>query len=356
MNELTLLQKLTEASGVSGFEGEIKKILEDELKELGELTHDRMGSLICKKQGTGHSKVMLAAHMDEIGFLVTLITDKGFIKFQPIGGWWDQVLLAQRVIIKTAKGEVPGVIGSKPPHILSVEDKKKMIEKKEMFIDVGVANKDEAIKDLGIRPGDPIVPICPFTVMGNSKFILAKALDDRAGCAVLVEVFKTLQAGNHPNIVYGVGTVQEEVGLRGAVTSVSCVNPDIAIVIDTSIAGDVPGVKEEEAQGKLGDGPAIVLYDASMLPNIKLRDLAIKVAEEENIPYQFEFMSGGGTDAGRIHIHGCGVPTIAIGIPVRYIHSHAGIMHFDDYKNSIRLIKGLLKRLDDEMIKQIKSF
>ena len=207
------------------------------------IEQDRLGSIVWRKGGKAKEpRIMLAGHMDEIGFIVKLVTEEGFVKFSPVGGWWGHVMLAQRVAIKTRKGDVIGLIGSKPPHILSDEERKKLQEPKDMYIDVGAISSNE-VRELGIRPGDPVIPVSPFTVMGTGKAYLAKAFDDRVGCALFIEGIKGLCREKHPNTVYGVGTVQEEVGLRGARTSSWVVEPDVGITMEGGVAGDDPDVK-----------------------------------------------------------------------------------------------------------------
>jgi endoglucanase len=359
MNEhsLDLLKILTEKPGVSGFESPVRKVLADFISpHASELKTDKLGSLIASKNGAGPGpKVMLAAHMDEIGFMVSHVTEEGFIKFQTLGGWWEQVLLAQRVEILTAQGSVAGVIGAKAPHILSPEDRKQPVKLKTMFIDVGSTGKEETEK-MGIRPGDPVIPYSPFTVCKNAKTIMAKALDDRSGCAMVVETFERLSGSGHPNSVYGVMTVQEEVGLRGASTSVDLVNPDVAVAVDVTVATDTPGISGEDVATKtcLGKGPAIGFYDNSMIPHIPFRDFVIRTAEQNNIPYQVEVMAGGGTDAGKIHVNRGGVPSIVIGIPVRYIHAHVGVAHLDDYENGVKLLTALVRALNTEVLNSLQ--
>lgn len=350
---LELLRELTEAPGISGYEQEVREIIRRHLKEMTIIEQDRLGSIVCRKDGQAEKpKIMLAGHMDEIGFVVKLITEEGFIKFSTIGGWWGHVMLAQRVVIKTRKGDVVGLIGSKPPHILSEEERKKLQDPKDMYIDVGVTSSAEA-KELGIRPGDPIVPICPFTILGTGKTYLAKAFDDRVGCALFIEVIKNLIQTDHPNTVYGVGTVQEEVGLRGARTSSWVVEPDVGLTLEVGVAGDVPDVKKEDAQGRLGKGPIIVIRDGSMVPNLRLRDLFIDTAEKLEIPYQFDILERGGTDSGAIHLHRRGVPNLVIAIPTRHIHSHAGIIHRDDFNHAINLITAVIKKLDMDTVTKL---
>jgi putative aminopeptidase FrvX len=345
-----LLRELTEAHGIPGYEQEVRQVIRRHLKDLTTIEQDRLGSIVCRKDGKAESpRVMLAGHMDEIGFIVKLITDEGFIRFSPLGGWWGHVMLAQRVTIKTRKGDVTGLIGSKPPHILSDEERKKLLEPKDMYIDVGATSANE-VRELDVRPGDPIIPICPFTILGSGKTYLAKAFDDRVGCGLFIEVIRRLVHEDHPNTVYGVGTVQEEVGLRGAHTSSWVVEPDVGITLEAGIAGDLPDVKKEEVQEKLGKGPVIIIRDGTMIPNLRLRDLFVEIAEELKIPYQFDMLERGGTDAGAIHLHRRGVPNLVISVPTRHIHSHAGILHRDDYDQAVNLVTAAIKRLDAKLV------
>ena len=349
-NTIELLRELTEAQGVSGYEQGVREIIRGHLHSITVIEQDRLGSIVCRKTGESETpRIMIAGHMDEIGFIVKLITEEGFIKFSPLGGWWGHVLLAQRVVIKTREREVPGLIGSKPPHILSEEERKKILEPKDMYIDIGATSADE-VKQLGIRPGDPIIPVFPFTISGTGKTYMAKAFDDRVGCAVFIEVIKRLVQEKHPNTVYGVGTVQEEVGLRGARTSSWVVEPDVGLTMEVGVAGDVPDVKKEDAQAKLGNGPVIVIRDGSMIPNLRLRDLFIQTAEELKIPYQFDLLDRGGTDSGAIHLHRRGVPNLVIAVPARHIHSHAGMIHREDYDRTIQLVTAVIKKLDAERV------
>ncbi|MFH1073663.1 MAG: M42 family metallopeptidase [Candidatus Firestonebacteria bacterium] len=349
---ILLLKELTDARGISGYEKEVRDIMKRHLKGISTVTRDKIGSVIFEKKGTaGSPKIMIPGHMDEIGFMVRYVTEEGFIKFIPIGGWYDQVILAQRVIIKTGKGYIPGVVGSKPPHIMTQEERSKVLEKKDMFIDIGASSKKEAEEEFGVMPGDPIVPDCPFTEMKNKKLFMAKALDNRVGCALVVDVIKALKKIKHPNTVYGVGTVQEEIGSRGAKTSAFSVNPDVCLVAEIGIANDVPGTSPEQITGKLGKGPGISILDGGMIPNIKLRDLAVSVAKKNKIPVQLFALTGGGTDGGPVHLNARGVPGLYIGVPVRYVHTHVGIINIDDYENTLKLMLLLVKALDVHTVK-----
>lgn len=352
---LTMMKDLTDAKGIPGHEKEVRDVMEEYIKPYAdEVYTDNLGSLIGKKTGDANGpKVMVAGHLDEVGFMVTRIDDDGFLYFQTVGGWWSQVMLAQRVTIMTSKGDVTGVIGSKPPHILSPEARKKPVEIKDMFIDIGASSKEEAEK-FGVRPGDSAVPYFEFTKLKNDKMLLAKAWDNRIGCAIAIEVLKQLEGEDHPNIVYGVGTIQEEVGLRGARTSAHLIEPDIGFGVDVGIAGDTPGISDNEADSKLGDGPQIILYDASMISHKGVRDLVIDTAEDQNIPFQYATMAGGGTDSGAIHLTANGVPSLSITVATRYIHSHAAILHRDDFENAVKLIVETIKQLDTDKVKELR--
>ncbi|WP_153721426.1 M42 family metallopeptidase [Sporosarcina cascadiensis] len=352
---LEMLKELTDARGIPGNEREARESMKKHIEPYAdEIEYDGLGSLIASKAGDVNGpKVMLAGHLDEVGFMVTRIDDKGFIYFQTVGGWWSQVMLAQRVSIVTGAGEtITGVIGSKPPHILTPEARKKPVDIKDMFIDVGAVSKEEVLS-WGVLPGDMAVPYFEFTVMKNENFLLAKAWDNRIGCAIAVEVMKQLKNEKHPNRLYSVGAIQEEVGLRGAKTAANKIQPDIGFAVDVGIAGDTPGVTAKESVGNLGDGPQILLYDASLVSHRGLRNFVVETAEEIGVPYQFSTMAGGGTDGGSIHVSGTGVPTLSICIPTRYIHSHAAILHRKDFENTVKLLVELMKRLDSETVKKI---
>ena len=352
--QLALLKELSETHGAPGNEGAVRRVIEKQLKGFTSITTDRLGSIICEKVGNASGpRVMLPGHMDEIGFMVSAVTKQGFVKFAPLGGWWSQVMLAQKVRIETSKGPVVGITCSVPPHALSEEERKKPMDIRHMRIDVGAASAGEAANRFGIRPGDTITPVFDFEVMKNRKMLLGKAWDDRVGCALFIDVLKKLRNVKHPNRVFGVGTVQEEVGLRGARTSAHVVNPDVCIVLEVGIADDVPGSKNEEKMGKLGAGPQITVLDRAMIPNRRLRDLAVDTAKKKKIPVQFQLLTRGATDGGAVHIHQAGVPTLYLGVPTRYIHSHAGIFHADDYTGAVKLLVELIRKLDAKTVEAL---
>ena len=260
---------------------------------------------------------------------------------------WDQVLLAQKVIIRGTKGDVVGVIASKPPHILPMEERKKVVVKKDMFIDIGVSSKEE-VEEVGIRVGDPVVPWSPFQIIHDGKVAMGKAFDDRIGAFVIMEAMRRIKEQKiaHPNIIIGAATVQEEVGLRGAQTMAQTVNPDVAIVLEVDIAGDVPGIKPHEAATKMGGGPGMITYDRSMIPNQDLKEFVLDIASKAQIPIQLSQMAGGGTDAGRIHVNSSGCPSVVLTVPTRHIHSHIGLLSIKDTENMIQLVVELLRKLD----------
>jgi putative aminopeptidase FrvX len=355
-NTETMLKELTEASGVSGYEGPVRGIIRRYLSEIGDISHDKLGSLVCTKAGSAaEPKVMLAAHMDECGFMAQKITKEGFIKFAPLGGWWDHVLMAQRVLIHTRNGNIIGIIGAKPPHILTEEERKKLVEKKEMYIDIGATSREEAEK-AGVRVGDPIVPVSEFTVLSGGSAYLAKAADDRIGCAVFIAALQQLASDAHPNTVYAVATVQEEVGLRGGRTSVDVVRPDVAFVIESGIATDLPGIAEPAA--RLTGGPMVGYSEPGMITNLKLRDLVMDVAARNNIPVQIVADTDlrYGTDADVIHIYKSGVPTIMMAPPVRHIHSHTAIFRREDFDLAVSLLVAVIKELDARTVTGLTDY
>jgi putative aminopeptidase FrvX len=354
----TLLKELTQANGISGHETEVRHLIQRRLRSLGEISHDKLGSVICRKPGDAASpKVMLAAHMDEIGFVVSHITKDGFIRFSALGGWWDQVLLAQRVVVKTAKGDVVGTIGAKPPHLLSDEERNKLVDRKDMYIDVGATSREE-VEKAGVSIADPILPVSPFTVLAGGKAYLGKAFDDRAGCALLITAMQTMLKVSHPNTVFAVATVQEELGLRGATTSVEVANPDVAIVLESTAVNDMPGAGDDTHQIlRLGRGPIVTFYRQDMVPNQGLRTLLVDTAKKHGISVQVR-VDGvrGGTDGAAIHLHGIGVPTVVLSLPVRYIHSHGGILHRDDFDAGVELLTRVIPELDEKTVAHMTAW
>lgn len=342
------LKTISLLPGVPGHEKQVRNYIKEEIKDFAdEIIVDNLGSLIAVKKQDGPN-VMIAGHMDEIGLLVTQITKEGFVKFQTLGGWFSQVMLAQVWDIHTPKGVVTAVTGVKPPHIMPLEKRKEAITIDSMYLDIGVSSKEEA-EEIGVLPGQMITPHSEFKVLGSKKHLLSKAWDNRIGSAVVMEVLKRLDKS--PNHLFATFTVQEEVGLRGAKTSSYIVHPEIAIAVDTGLANDVPG--GESAEQSLGKGPQILLYDGGLVPNQNLRKFVIDVAKSENIPYQEAFIVGGRTDAGNMHLAHDGALGLSIGIPTRYMHSHTSIIHYDDYENTVKLVLAVVKKLDRKTVDQL---
>ena len=351
---LALLEKLTQLDGVPGFEEEVRRFMQAELEGVAEFETDNLGSLVCKKAGKSKSpKIIVPAHMDEIGFMVKDITEGGYIRFAQLGYWLDQTLLGHVVSVKTRKGELDGVIGCRPPHMTPPDQRDKVVKKDTMFIDIGAKDRDEA-RELGVRVGDPIIPREPFRRLGDGKHLLSKAWDDRVGCALIIDMLKGLKGASHPNTVYGVGTTQEEVGTRGAKTAAEVVDPDLCIVLDVGIATDTPGI-EGEAKIELGKGPVIYVLDAGTIAHHRFTDLILDVAEKKKIPHQVGLMERGATDARSIHVHSRGVPSTSLCIPARYIHSHAGVIHADDYDATLELLIEAVKALTAAKTRAIRN-
>lgn len=350
---LQLFRTLTELQGASGFEHDVRRFMKQELsKYADEIVQDGLGSVFGLKKGdeTG-PRVLVAGHMDEVGFMITQITKNGMLRFQPLGGWWSQVLLAQRVQVMTKNGPVIGVVGSIPPHLLSDTQRAKPMDIKNMLIDIGADSYEDAI-EIGVKPGQQIVPICPFTPMANEKKIMAKAWDNRYGCGLAIELLKELKDETLPNTLYSGATVQEEVGLRGAQTAANMIQPDIFYALDASPANDASGDKTQF--GQLGKGALLRIYDRTMVTHRGMREFILDTAETNNIPYQY-FISQGGTDAGRVHTSNSGIPSAVIGVCARYIHTHASILHVDDYAAAKELITKLVRATDKTTLETIKN-
>jgi endoglucanase len=336
-----LLRKLSNAHGVSGSEGSVFSVIKKELKGcVDEIHEDPMGNLIAVKKGNA-TKVMLAAHMDEIGLMVKYIDDKGFLRFVTLGGWYAPTLYNQRVIIHGTKGDRIGVIGGKPPHMMDEDERKKGVKTDDMFIDVGAKDKKDA-ESMGIEVGTTATIDREFTELANNR-VTGKAFDNRAGCAMLI---KTMQKVKSPFTIYAVFTVQEEVGLKGAKTSAYTIEPDWAIATDVTIPGDHPGIDMKDAAVEMGKGPVVTIVDAAGRGLIAdkrvvrwLRDAATK----NKIPVQFEVGNGGTTDATSIHLTKGGIPSTTLSPATRYIHSPVEVLDIADIEAGVNLLVAALK-------------
>jgi putative aminopeptidase FrvX len=329
------LEKLSVACGVAGREEDVRNLLIKMLEPYAdEVKVDKMDNVIAVKKGTKEKpKVMLAAHMDEVGLMIKTITKEGFLQFTKMGGIDDRILLAQEVRVLCEKAVLPGVIGSKPPHIQKEEERKKIVPFDEMFIDIGAENRED-VKAMGVKIGDPVAFNGNYFRIGKDT-VLGKAFDDRTGCAVMVETLK--QLGETDCTVYAVGTVQEEVGLRGAATAAFGVDPDVGIALDVTIAGDVPGVREFDTSVKMGKGPALSVSDSGLITHPKVLRWLIETASQNGIDYQLETGLLGTTDAARMALTRQGVPSGTISIPARYIHSPVGLVSMKDLENCAKL-------------------
>lgn len=362
-------EELCNCNGPSGFEKEPVALLKRYVKPYADQVHsDKMGNLFFDKEGKkGGPVILIPGHIDEIGFLITSINPQGYMTFNQLGGWFDQVLLGQRVNIMGKDGLIPGVIACKPPHIMDAEERKKVVVKEKMFIDIGASNKEEA-EAMGVRVGDAAVPESKFYSIVKKKFkdgkeagertvCFGKAFDNRVSAFMAAEIVRKLKEERiaHPNKVVGAATVQEEVGARGARTAANYVQPDVALVLDVDIAGDVPGIEAHQAPAKMGEGVAVTVYDASMIPNQPLKELVISICQKNDIPYQLAHVAMGGTDGGQIHQANIGCPTIALGVPTRHIHSHVGVIDMVDVDSTLKLVMELVKALDRKTVDSLTA-
>jgi putative aminopeptidase FrvX len=341
------LEILSNACGVTGREEEIARLMKKFLKPyVDEVKEDKLGNVVGIRRGKKDApKVMLAAHMDEIGLLVKTITKEGFLYFVKVGGIDDRILLAQKVTVHTEHGPLHGIIGSRPPHIQKPEERQKVISYDELFIDVGAKSQEDAQK-MGVKIGDIASFDVRFARIGKNV-VTGKALDDRVGCAVMIEGMKRLKSVECS--VYAVGTVQEEVVSRGAGTAAFAICPDVGIALDVTVAGDTPGVKEVEAPIKLGKGPALTVADSGMIAPPKILRLQVETAEQNRIPYQLEAFMGGSTDAARILLTREGVPSGVIAVPARYIHSPTSMLDLKDAENAVRLLVATVQRIPKKL-------
>ncbi len=349
-----LLRKLADAPGPPGFEEPVRKILVDILRPYAaSVRYDGMGSVLLT-QGTQGPRIMVDAHMDELGGVVRRITPRGLLTMQMLGGWLDQALVDQRWIIVGSKGPVHAVTGIRDAHVVPAEERSRVFSRDSLFLDVGAQSEAE-VRAMGIEPGSPVVPDAPFTVLNGTGNYLGKGWDDRAGCAVVVEAMRRLASLPHANQIVWALTTQEEVGLRGAHTAADAAKPEIGIALEAGVTGDVNG-RPEESQEKLGGGPGIFLYNSSQLPNRKFVDLVKETAAAKKLPLQFDLVQGYGDDSAEIQKSNGGVPTVCLLVPVRYTHAHNGIMNRRDFDQTVDLLVALLQRLDAATVQKLREF
>jgi putative aminopeptidase FrvX len=352
---IQMLQRIADTPGPSGFEEPIRKVMVEYMKPLSSsLRYDGMGSIIAA-QGSSGPRVMIDAHMDELGGMIRRVTPNGLLTMQMLGGWLDQALVDQRWVILGSKGAVHAVTGIRDIHVVPAEERTRVFPREQIYLDVGAKNEAE-VGAMGISPGDPVVPDSPFTVLNGTDNYVAKAWDDRVGCAVVIAAMQRLQTQPHPNQIFWTITTQEEVGLRGAHTAADVVKPDLAIALEGGITGDVFGGHPEETQVGLGRGPGIFLYDSSALPNRKLVAFTKEIASAKGISLQTDLVQGYGDDSAELQKAIGGVPTVNLVVPVRYTHAHNGIMNRRDFDQMVDLLVAMLQKLDATTIDKLRDF
>jgi len=350
MNEtsIALIEKLTLLGAPSGFEQPVGDVIRDSLASVGSLTTDRIGNIICEIPGTNPQKphILLAAHQDEIGFMVSEVLENGFLRFVPIGGWNTITLPSSPVEVLTVnKEKVPGIIGQLSPHFSKKGAPPQVPELEALFIDIGAASKEEVESVFTIRPGCLVLPVTNFRYISQSNSLMSKAFDDRAGVAALIELGKRLVKYPIEATVSLAFTVQEEVGTRGAKVLANTITSDAVIVVEGAPADDIPG-GPVHPQTCVGKGVHVRVFDPTHIGHPKLLGLAKAVAKKDSIPIQEAIRKGGGTDAMVLALADCGIPSIVTGVPVRYAHSHNCLISLSDYHNLIALLYALCRDMD----------
>jgi len=343
--EIRLLATLSNAFGPPGNEEEVREILKKELGEYAdEVRADKLGNIFFFHHGRKrYPNVMLAGHMDEVAFIVTFIEKDGFLRFQTLGGITSNIMPGQMILLRAGKSYLKGIIGTKPPHIMAEEEQKKIIPIEDLFIDIGAESLEEA-KHRGVDIGTTGVFDAKFAELGGG-YVRGKAFDDRTGCTVLIEVFRAMKAS--PYNLVAVGTVQEEVGLRGARTAAWQIDPDYGLALEGTFAADVPGSRPDRISAKLKDGPVVTIMDRTTITHPTILNTLIKLGKEKSIPFQFKKVPMGGTDAGAIHLTKAGVPSGTVAVPCRYIHGPASITHIDDLRNTVALVTEFVKAISE---------
>jgi putative aminopeptidase FrvX len=350
---IALLEELSSCPGPPGGEDRVASIIRKHLEDFCGIRYDGLGSLLAEKSGKGEKpRLLLCAHMDEIGFMVQSITDRGLLRLQPLGSWGADQSSSLRLVIHTKKGDLPAVLAAIPPHFKKNAEAKD--QDHDIIADIGALSREEAI-DRGVMLGDLLTPASRFEFFGD-QVLANKAWDDRVGCAALILAMKHLQTFDHAATVVAVGTVQEEVGTRGATTAVTLADPDLAIVLEGAPADDFPGLAKDEPQGALGRGCQIRLYDPTTITNRKFWQWTAHLASQHNIAHQLAVRQSGATDARAIHVACGGIPTLILSTPVRYIHSSSGLLHTADFEATVSLLKVILESLDGAAADQITSF
>jgi len=351
-SQLERFRILTQLPGISAHEMRVRDYMKSQLApHADELIFDGLGSVFAVKRCglPGAPKLMMSGHMDEVGFVVKQVTPKGLLRIFPIGRTWEHVLLAQRVTVHAGvTGQAyPGAIASIPPHLLREEDAHRLLDIDQMLVDIGADSREEVL-EAGIRPGDMIVVDGPFLPLFGGRKLLAKAWDNRFGCALAIDVLETLASETLKVDLYVGATVQEESGLRGARTAAYTIEPDLAIVFESSAANDNLGDPEEF--GQQGKGVLLRFLDRTSITHRGLFLHARGLCEDRKIPYQ-PFMALGGTDSGEIHMARGGCPAMTVGVPSRYIHTNSSIMDYRDYAAARDFALAFVRGLDADILK-----
>lgn len=352
--DIEMLRDFSEAKGICGHEKGASRVMRRYVESVAdEITYDALGSMAVLKKGTGNGpRIAMFGHLDEVGFLVKEIQEDGFIRVSKVGGMWPHLLLSQEITITTREGkDLVGFISSPPPHGMTPAEREKVMDVDDLYIDIGVNDREEALA-LGIRKGDPITPRTEFRVLNNPNYLMGKAWDDRIGAAIATDVLRKLKGTQHLADVYAVGTVQEEIGLRGAQTAGYMVSPDVAIALDVCLASDVPNSRYGVP---LGSGVTLSMMDGSVVGNRELIYMLEDICKEMNIDYTFDIFLRGGTDAGSIHKVKAGIPSMTISIPARAIHSHRAVVHRKDFADTVRVLTEFCRRLDWDMVEKIRK-
>ncbi|MGH3007228.1 MAG: M42 family metallopeptidase [Gaiellaceae bacterium] len=344
MDVVELLRDLSDRFGVAGFEDEVRERLEELVRpHVDDVRVDPLGNLIAERRGNGGPRLMLDAHMDEIGFMVSYVEEGGWVRIVQLGGWDERIVAAHSLTILADGGRrVRGIVGTLPPHVLTKADREKPLTLEDAFVDVGAESRAE-VEDLGIRVGSPAVIAYPFERL-NDRAVAGKALDDRAGCTVLVKTLEVLAGEPLDVTLFANFAVGEELGLRGARTAAAQIEPDVALALEGTVAADVPGIAPARQPTRLGGGPAITVMDQTIVVSPVVVRALTELADAEGIPHQYKLPGVGGTDAGAIQASGRGVLAGVVSVPCRYIHSPFSVLRLDDLERTVELTVAFVRR------------
>lgn len=353
-----LMRRLTEAPGPPAFEEEVRRIVTEEYEALdATVEYDGLGSVHAVLSGNGDGpRIMVTAHMDEVGLMVQTVTADGYVRVKNLGGFLGHAYPDQRWTILGRDGPVMAVSGLPTVHVSRGSDRTQAWSVDRVFLDVGATSREE-VEAMGIRPGDGVAPWSPFEILANDRYA-AKGWDDRVGLAVMIAASRRIREEGIeiPSDVVWVATTQEEIGLRGAQVAVDFADPDLGISIEAGVSADYPGIGPTQAQERLGSGPGIFLLDSSMIPNRRLRDFFFQVAEEAGLPLQPDVLTGYGEDGAEIQSYDTGRPSVNMTVPTRYLHTHTGIIQRSDFDQAVELLIEVLRSLDPDTVREIASF